>query len=90
LLFTHDYKKRPSASDILKHKWLQQKSKRNSSLSIEIVETIETEKILSALNSYHTEQKFQQAIITYLTHNHLKNEEVKKLRESFFLSRRRF
>lgn len=77
-MLTLDYLERPSAADILKSGWF----KRGLS-SKDLVEKDHLVKTLSGIRNFHARAKFQQAVITFLTHNVEKNEEVKKLRHIF-------
>jgi calcium-dependent protein kinase len=78
MMLTLDYHERPSASDLLKHSWFKRtQSKQN------LIEKDDLIKTLSNLRNFHSRAKFHQAVITFLTHNVEKNEEVKKLRHIF-------
>lgn len=78
-MLNYDQEKRPSAAKMLRHRWFN--IQRTN--SIDFLDKTYTKQVLSNLKNFRTEQKFQQAVITFITHNFAKREEMKKLRDIF-------
>ena len=83
-MLNYDNENRPSAAKMLRHRWfLIQRTN-----TIDFLDKSFTRHVLSNLKNFRTEQKFQQAVITFITHNFAKREEMTKLRNLFrFLDR---
>ena len=78
-LLNYNYHERPSAIEILKHPWFKMKINNE----INLIDKSEIIKTLGNLRNFHFKSKFHQAVITFLTHNVEKNEEVNKLRQIY-------
>jgi calcium-dependent protein kinase len=74
MMLIYDYNDRPSASEILKHHWFKSFLDDKG-----LIQKEELRKTLNFLRNYHSRTRFHQAVISFLTHNVEKNEEVKKL-----------
>jgi calcium-dependent protein kinase len=79
LLLNFDSKSRPSAKQILKHPWLQSSANDEGY----IIDLTYSKTVLNNLKSFNAEQKFQQAVVTYITHNLVKKAEVLNLRRIY-------
>lgn len=77
-LLTYDPKHRPNARAALRHPWF----KVNSEKQI-LNEIPNVKQALHNLLKFGAERKFQQAVITFITHNLIKSEEVNNLRKIF-------
>ena len=74
MMLIYDYNERPSASEILKHQWF-----KNFFVDKSLIHKEEMKKTLNFLRNCNSRTKFHHAVISFLTHNVEKNEEVKKL-----------
>ncbi len=79
LMLTLDYKKRIDARTAIKHNWFKIKLDGKTK---EVYKTYQKE-ILNNLRNYQTDHKFQQAVLTYITHNLIAKEEIEDLRHVF-------
>jgi calcium-dependent protein kinase len=79
-LLTYDPKARPSASECLSHAYFKHKieSSRNLSQDFKVQKNI-----LLNLQNYSVNSKFLQAVLTFLTYNFAKKDEIFLLRKSF-------
>lgn len=77
-LLTYNPKERPNARSALRHPWFKTNSEK-----FNIKEIKNVAQALENLLSFSAERKFQQAVITYITHNLIKSEEVNNLRRIF-------
>lgn len=77
-LLTYDPKKRPNARAALRHPWF-----KVNSASIQLKNIPNVKEALENLLSFRADRKFQQAVITFITHNLIKSEEVNNLRRIF-------
>jgi calcium-dependent protein kinase len=74
-LLTYDSKLRPSAKDILDSHYFF--------LESESLDEEEEKEILSNIQHYTLKSKFMQCVLTYLTHNFVKKQEILNLRMMF-------
>jgi calcium-dependent protein kinase len=79
-LLTYDHEKRPTARQALNHPWF--KYVQNSSV-VDNIDPEYSKTVLNSLKTFNAEQKFQQAVVTFITHNLIKKEEVKHLKKIF-------
>jgi len=77
-LLTYDSKQRPNARAALRHPWFKVNSEKQS-----LKEIPNVKKALENLLKFGAERKFQQAVITFITHNLIKSEEINNLRKIF-------
>lgn len=75
-LLKYDSKTRFQASQALRHSWFN----REYHLSIDLEYT---KSVISRLKNFQAKKKFQQAVLTMITHHYSLNEECKKLRQIF-------
>ncbi len=75
-MLTYDSNKRPSASEALEHPWLQMKAA--SHFDKEAAETA-----LSCLKNFRSEQKLQQAAVTFIVSQLSTKKEVLEMQKSF-------
>lgn len=77
-LINRDVKKRFSAQEALDHKWFKSSFNDNEEIDSEKLENIS-----ESLRKFNCNQKFQQACVSYIVHNMLKNEEIVEYRKIF-------
>jgi calcium-dependent protein kinase len=77
-LLTFNPRQRPNARAALRHPWFKVNSEKISLKEIQNVK-----EALANLLKFRAERKFQQAVITFITHNLIKSEEVNNLRKIF-------
>jgi calcium-dependent protein kinase len=70
-------KNRPPARKILTHIWFKQKD------DIFIVDLNYSRSVLNNLREFNAKNKFQQAVLTFITHNLIQKQEISKLRSIF-------
>lgn len=80
LLLNYDPKKRITARQALNHPWFRKEVDEFSMIDVNYSKTV-----LNNLKNFNAEQKFQQAVVTYITHNLVKKEEISNLRKIFNL-----
>jgi calcium-dependent protein kinase len=73
-----DTKKRIKAKNALKHPWFKNDTEEINNIDIDY-----SKKVLNNLRNFNAEQKFQQAVVTYITHNLVKKVEISNLRRIF-------
>ena len=76
-LLNLDTKKRPPARKVLTHVWFKQRD------DITFVDVNYSKTVLKNLKEFNARTKFQQAVITFITHNLIQREEISKLRTIF-------
>jgi len=79
LLLNFDAKKRPSAKQSLNNSCFLTTSRHDNY----IIDLTYSKSVLNNLKNFNAEQKFQQAVITYITHNLVKKAEVQNLRRIY-------
>jgi calcium-dependent protein kinase len=72
-------KQRPPARKVLTHLWFKQREE------IALVDINYSKTVLKNLKEFNSRTKFQQAVITYITHNLIERDEISKLRTIFKL-----
>jgi calcium-dependent protein kinase len=77
-LLTYDTQARPSALQVLKHQWF-----KNNKDDISIIDLDYSKTVLNNLKNFNAEIKFQQAVVTFITHNLVTKDEMKNLRRIF-------
>lgn len=77
-LLTYNPKQRPNARAALRHPWFKVNSEKPILSDIPNVK-----QALENLLKFRAERKFQQAVITFITHNLIRSEEVNNLRKIF-------
>lgn len=82
LLLNKNQKKRISARQALKHTWFTSEGTYDE---INIIDLNYSKIVLNNLKNFHAEQKFQQAVVTYITHNLVKKNQMQHLRKIFNL-----
>jgi len=78
-LLKYDPEKRPSAKKSLQHPWFKSFSTEDTY----IMDFTYSKSVLNNLRNFHAQQKFQQAVVTYITHNLVKKAEVHNLRNIY-------
>jgi calcium-dependent protein kinase len=73
-----DTKTRISARQAQRHAWF-----KNEIEELNLIELNYSKAALNNLKNFNAEQKFQQAVITYITHNLVKKIEIQNLRKIF-------
>jgi calcium-dependent protein kinase len=79
-LLNKNPKKRISARQALKHSWFTSDSCFDE---VNIIDLNYSKVVLNNLKNFHAEQKFQQAVVTYITHNLVKKNQMQHLRKVF-------
>lgn len=77
-MLTYDSKNRASARQALSHPWF-----RNGAETLDLADISFSKTVLNNLKNFNAEQKFQQAVVTFITHNLVKKDEVNDLRRIF-------
>lgn len=77
-MLSYDYKNRPSARQALNHPWF-----KNSTEKLNLADITYSKNVLNNLKNFNAEQKFQQAVVTFITHNLVKKDEVNDLKKIF-------
>jgi calcium-dependent protein kinase len=80
LLLNYDPKKRITARQALNHSWF-----RKEFDEFNIIDLNYSQVVLNNLKNFNAEQKFQQAVVTYIAHNLVKKAEMSNLRKIFSL-----
>jgi calcium-dependent protein kinase len=77
-LLNKNIEKRLSAAEALKHEWFRKVETFDRRVSQGRLENV-----FNNLKKFHTEQKLQQAVLSFLVHNFIQKEEVIELRRVF-------